>query len=286
MKSLSVLYRGALTSCNYSCSYCPFAKRIETVEEREADKQTLTRFTEWALAQQDLALSLFFTPWGEALVRTHYQKALVALSHAPHVKKVVFQTNLSSRLDFLHEANTEKIALWVTYHPGEVEREAFLQQCERLIAMKVRFSVGIVGKPSHFAEIAQMRKDLPQEIYLWINAYRGKSRLYPYTEEQTAYLSHIDPLFSINAKDYPSRGKSCLTGEDVISVDEHGTMFRCHFVSRPLGNIYQDNYRDQLKPRTCPRSSCYCHIGYVHMPERELYPQFEGGILERIPIRF
>ena len=28
--NLSILYRGPLSSCNYGCEYCPFAKHRET----------------------------------------------------------------------------------------------------------------------------------------------------------------------------------------------------------------------------------------------------------------
>ncbi|WP_431222494.1 hypothetical protein ACQ86O_19590 [Serratia sp. L9] len=71
-----------------------------------------------------------------------YQRALVELSHVDHVEKVVFQTNLSCRLDFLQQAQTDKIALWVTYHPDEVALSDFIGQCNSLIDQQVRFSVG------------------------------------------------------------------------------------------------------------------------------------------------
>ncbi|KEY57282.1 STM4011 family radical SAM protein [Serratia sp. DD3] len=284
MRSLTVLYRGVLSSCNYGCGYCPFAKHLESAAERQADHASLLRFTQWAQQQSDLALKLFFTPWGEALVRKHYQQALITLSQTAHIEKVVFQTNLSGRLDFLQEAERNKVALWVTYHPGEVTLADFLRQITDLMAYQVRFSVGVVGKPSHFAAITALRAALPQEVYLWVNAYRNGSRLYPYQPEQLAFLNQIDPLFNINAQDYPSRGKACLTGEQVISVDQDGTIRRCHFIDKQLGNIYQENYREVLKPRPCSRTQCYCHIGYVHMPERQLYPLFNNGILERIPL--
>ncbi|WP_422527840.1 STM4011 family radical SAM protein [Serratia fonticola] len=285
MRSLSILFRGSLASCNYGCVYCPFAKHVENAAERQRDNDSLRRFTQWVQEQRDLKLSLFFTPWGEALVRKSYQRALIELSHAEHVEKVVFQTNLSSRLDFLLQAQTDKIALWVTYHPDEVALSDFISQCDYLIDNQVRFSVGVVGKPSHFAAITALRAALAREIYLWVNAYRNGSRLYPYTSEQHAFLSQVDPLFSHNARDYPSRGKVCMTGESVISVDQDGAIRRCHFVGQIIGNIYQEDYQQTLINRLCPRSRCYCHIGYVHMPELELYPVFQDGILERIPCK-
>ena len=45
--AISILYRGPLSSCNYACGYCPFAKRRETREELAADARALGRFVDW-----------------------------------------------------------------------------------------------------------------------------------------------------------------------------------------------------------------------------------------------
>ena len=45
--NLSILYRGPLSSCNYACGYCPFAKRTETPGELAHDRACLDRFVGW-----------------------------------------------------------------------------------------------------------------------------------------------------------------------------------------------------------------------------------------------
>ena len=35
---LRILYRGPLSSCNYGCPYCPFAKHHETAAELKVDR--------------------------------------------------------------------------------------------------------------------------------------------------------------------------------------------------------------------------------------------------------
>ncbi len=45
--TLSILYRGPLSSCNYDCPYCPFAKRQETAAELLVDRAALERFVCW-----------------------------------------------------------------------------------------------------------------------------------------------------------------------------------------------------------------------------------------------
>src|SRR5918912_2956045 len=73
--NLSILYRGPLSSCNYGCTYCPFAKHAETTAEHEVDRRALERFVAWVGERRDDWISVFFTPWGEALIRRRYQQA-------------------------------------------------------------------------------------------------------------------------------------------------------------------------------------------------------------------
>src|SRR5688500_17234138 len=152
---LTILYRGPLASCNYACGYCPFAKHRETAAERSADVRGLARFAAWAAGRDPERdrLSLFFTPWGEALTRARYRAAAARLTHLPHVKKVVFQTNLSTPVRWVSACDVTKLALWATYHPSQVSRERFLAQCAALDALGVRYSVGVVGLQEHMAEI-------------------------------------------------------------------------------------------------------------------------------------
>jgi MoaA/NifB/PqqE/SkfB family radical SAM enzyme len=278
---LTILYRGPLASCNYDCHYCPFAKRRENSVERAADVRALARFIEWIAAHSEIEFSILFTPWGEALNRLRYQRALAHLSHLAHVRRVAIQTNLSGRLAWLADADKQRLALWTTYHPGEVTRARFLAQCRELDQYGVRYSVGVVGLKQHYAEISALRRELEPQVYLWINAYKDQADYYDHEDEQ--FLASIDPLFQINAIDHESFGKRCRAGESVISVDGDGTIRRCHFIAAPIGNIYQDDFLKALKARVCSNQVCRCHIGYVHMEELGLYEIFRDGVLERIP---
>ncbi|MET0264153.1 MAG: STM4011 family radical SAM protein, partial [Duganella sp.] len=145
--TLSLLYRGALSSCNYACPYCPFAKKRDSRAVLARDARELERFTQWVSAQSR-PISVLFTPWGEALVRRHYRSAMQALATMPHVRQVALQTNLSGPLGWLAEmdsASRARIGLWCTYHPGQTTLERFLARCARLDAIGVRYSVGMVA---------------------------------------------------------------------------------------------------------------------------------------------
>ncbi|MFJ9211860.1 inner membrane protein [Streptomyces sp. L-9-10] len=276
---LTILYRGPLASCDYDCPYCPFAKRRDSPDQLRADRAALERFTAWASEQREDRLSVLFTPWGEGLVRSWYRRALTELSRLPHIGRVAIQTNLSCRTDWLADADPAKLALWCTYHPGQTPYDRFLAKTHELADRSIRFSVGVVGLPDHLEHARRLRADLPEQVYLWINAAEGHS----YTDEEADRWTALDPLFPYSRSPHRSAGLPCRTGESVISVDGEGTVRRCHFVRAELGNLYDGSYRRALAPRACPLAVCDCHIGYVHLETLPLYDVFAGGVLERIP---
>lgn len=278
MTVLTILYRGPLSSCDYDCPYCPFAKRRDSTAQLRADRAALQRFCDWVASQTD-DIAVLFTPWGEGLVRSWYRTAVVALSQLPHVRRVVIQTNLSCRTDWLVDANTGTTALWCTFHPGQTDIERFMTKTAELTRLGIRFSVGIVGLPEHLQAATALRQRLSKHVYLWVNAADG----YTYTDPEADQWTKIDPLFQYSRHPHASRGIPCRTGDSVISVDGDGNVRRCHFIPATLGNLYDNSFRAALAPRPCPATLCDCHIGYVHLESLPLYDIFAGGVLERIP---
>jgi MoaA/NifB/PqqE/SkfB family radical SAM enzyme len=279
---LSILYRGSLSSCNYGCEYCPFAKRSNTAAELAQDQAELDRLVNWVSERDPVdKLGILFTPWGEALIHGYYQQAIVRLSRLPQVRKVAIQTNLSSGLDWVPDCDLESMALWTTFHPGEVEIDRFLAQCKALDKYQAKYSVGIVGLKEHQEDALRLRQSLDPAVYLWVNAY--KRQVGYYDAADVDLFTQIDPLFTINNQVYDTLGKPCNTGHTVVSIDGDGTMRRCHFVPEIIGNIYDPSFQDFLYPRNCQNQVCRCHIGYVHLPELDLDKVYENGLLERIP---
>lgn len=283
-KELTVLYRGALETCNYACDYCPFAKRKETKQKKIEDIAGLDNFIDWVAKQTDINFNVFFTPWGEALVFKRYQQALKRLTEMANVNKVIFQTNLSYKLDFLSEINISKVRLWCTFHPTEIARKRFINKTQMLDHYGVKYSVGMVGKPELFDEIKLLRDELHPSTYLWINAYVENNQHYNYNQEEQYFLTSIDPLFSLN-KAYNSFGESCFAGETAITVDEFGDIRRCHFISEVIGNIFQQDWQSSLQARMCSRLNCDCHIGYIFLKEQNFESVFGNQILERIAVK-
>ncbi|MBX3172091.1 MAG: radical SAM protein [Candidatus Eremiobacteraeota bacterium] len=272
-------YRGSLSSCNYSCGYCPFAKTRNTRSELARDRRQLLRFQHWT-ARQTARLGILFTPWGEALGHRAYRRTLIELSHQPNLERVAIQTNLSAPLQELAEASP-RLALWATYHPGQTSLQRFAAQCARLDDLNIGYSVGMVGLKEHFADLTRLRQLLPPERYLWINAYKRRSDYY--TAADIDFLKSIDPYFNYNLHRYPSFNTACQAGHRSFAVDGEGNLRRCHFVGEVLGNIYESDFARHLKPRLCPNQTCGCYIGYIHRPVLQWEQRFGPGYLERIP---
>ncbi len=277
---LSFLYRGPLESCNYGCEYCPFAKKVDSREELSRDRQALERFVSWIAERRDARVGILFTPWGEALIRRWYQDALVTLSRMEHVGRVAIQTNLSCDLGWARRATPDRIALWATYHPEWVTRDKFVAKVKAMRALGVRVSCGVVGFRRFAGDIAKLRDELPDDVYLWINAAK---RLERYEDADITSFEQIDPLFRTNTVAHPSLGRSCRAGASVVSVDGEGDVRRCHFVDEVIGNLYDGTFDAALRERPCPNATCGCHIGYVHLDDLALYRTYGHGVLERIP---
>lgn len=279
--NLSVLYRGPLTSCNYGCAYCPFAKHAESDARLAQDQSSLLRFVDWLGEQSAHRWQILFTPWGEALVRKWYRDALIRLSHIEHIESVAAQTNLSCNIDWLDDCRADKLAFWATFHPTEIERPRFIHKVLQVRDRGVRLSVGAVGVSDAFSEIAALRRELPADIYVWVNAQQPRPR--PYSAEEVAFLTSIDPHFSLTSRPQQTFGRRCRTGETSFTVDGNGDMRRCHFVETIIGNIHNPDWSASLNPRACPNRSCHCFLGLSHFEPLHLDQIFGQDILARIP---
>lgn len=278
----TLYFRGSLSSCNYDCPYCPFSKNKDSPATLAADRAQVETFVHWVREQaaEGQRLAVFFNPYGEGLIHRWYRRAMVELSHMEHVDKVAIQTNLSSGTDWTDELNAGKAAFWATYHPGQTDEAGFVARCLSLYRRGVPFSVGSVGVRSAFAAIASLRRALPADVYMWVNAFKDKPNYY--TEDDLAFLRRIDPLFDINLRDYGSLGKPCAAGEAVFYVQGSGIVKRCYKDRRVIGHLYRDGLSGLSQQRACRMETCGCYIGYIHLPELALRDVYGDRLLERI----
>jgi hypothetical protein len=260
---LTLYWRGPLDACNYGCPYCPFARRPIRREVLAEDRAALERFVAWVEAHAERSYAIQFTPWGEALIWPWYQEALVHLSHLPHVAQVGGQSNGSGATAWVDDADRSRLALWLTWHPGEVALERFLARVADLRGRGARVAAGIVAQPGRPEEAERLRDGLPAGTAVWVNAKRPGGR---YTEAEVARLTAVDPGFPLDLRGVNSGGLACEAGQRSLLVEGDGTLRRCHLVQRRVGHLYDEGLDAALAPRPCPRARCDCYVGHAWLP--------------------
>ena len=191
-----ILYRGPLSSCNYACDYCPFAKTKNTREELLEDAKKLQRFVDWVKSRKE-QIEILFAPWGEALIRKHYQEAMTTLSHLPNVKKVTIQTNITCDTKWLDKVNKDTLSLWTTFHPSQIDLSKFVVKCKELDELKIRYTVGFVALKEDIPILQKLRGLISNEIYVWANAYKRTANYFGIiTPYETSDNTHSTRLFA------------------------------------------------------------------------------------------
>jgi hypothetical protein len=284
--SLLVLFRTRLEWCNYTCHYCPWnaeAHRLPASAFRD-DAARLGRILD-RVAELPRPVEFFITPKAEYLVLPYWRDAVARLTHMPHVERVTVQTNLSFDLPPLLDAIAPgKLALWTTCHPTEIDDaglEALHGRWQLLLARGVPFSVGIVGTRANLPAIRSLRQRLDPGIYLWVNAYKREPEYY--TPAELDELRRIDPYFDLNDQHFPSLGRPCSAGHTAVYLDDEGDLRRCFFVGDVLGNLFRDGWTTLDAALACPKPTCHCYVGHMHIVELGFRAIYGKYLAARIP---
>lgn len=135
-----IQYRGSLKSCNYGCSYCPFAKRPSSPSELLKDREDWMRFVGHLETQGEPYGAVMVVPYGEALIHDYYWEGLARLSRMGTMDAVGAQTNVSfdieRQLTIFKEngGRKEKLRVWATFHPEMTTVPLFAEQCRKLLS--------------------------------------------------------------------------------------------------------------------------------------------------------
>lgn len=296
-------YRGSLRSCNYSCSYCPFSKERGGQGELIKDRAAWFQFVNFIDSHSDFEGAVQIVPYGEALIHPHYWKGMAVLSKNPKIDAVGGQSNFSFPVEQMiccyleNGGKTDKLRLWGTFHPEMVTVEDFVSQCVSLSEHNISYCAGAVGNPKNLKEFSQLRRSLPESVYVWINKMDGLGRSYTETEKKA--FTEIDPYFEMELKHHRADPSKC-SGSCFVEAD--GTMRRCNLCRQSLGNLYSAPHSnhgpetpdsaphrpeksDQAPPNTvCSRKECSCYLAYCNQQEESM-ASFEPYPAFRIPAR-
>lgn len=290
-------YRGSLKSCNYSCSYCPFAKRQAAPTELDKDREDWFRFCKSLETDRGQAepgrqtavpsspfCAVMVVPYGEALIHSYYWEGMARLSRIDRVEAVGAQTNLSFSPAAMLRAydraggRREKLRLWATFHPEMVSVSQFAAQCRLLLYEGIRLCAGAVGVPENLELIRELRQALPSQVYLWINRMDGLNRRY--TPREQGAFQEIDPFFSQELHWKKADASKCGHRRFVEADGQTGL---CNISVKTGENWYDPN--GHTAPPECGRNMCTCYLAYGGRTDYRNRSVFGRYPLFRIPWR-
>ncbi len=253
-----VLYRGSLKSCNYHCSYCPFSKHGMTQKELKQDQEQWFAFVRRMQIQAEASgtHAVMITPYGEALIHAWYWEGLAGLSRLPQIEAAGAQTNLGFSVSWAagifekHGGNAKKLRLWATFHPEMTTVDAFARACEQLAATGIQISAGAVGVPENIDLLRQLRRQLPNDIYVWINRMDGLGRAY--TEKEIQAFSQLDPYFYRELQVHPANAKECTQR---LFTEGDGRLRMCN-----ISTVLRSS--QEREAGVCGRKRCSCYLAY------------------------
>ena len=278
-----IYYRGSLDFCNYSCPYCPFSKKKESVRQLEKDQKEWFRFVR-EMEKSGFCGAVQVVPYGEALIHEYYWEGLARLSQCEGIQAVGAQSNFSFPVEKMldlyksYGGRKEKMRLWGTFHPAMTETEDFLKQCSILQKAGILFCVGSVGVPENIDILNELRRRLDGCIYMWVNKMDGLGRRY--REKEIQAFTAIDGYFELELRYFRTDAKEC-DGSLVVGGD--GSIRPCILCHQNMGNLYIDGL-ESLSERKCTRQVCDCFLSYgsrKDIPELEFFQPFPAF---RIPV--
>ena len=270
-----IFYRGFLTSCNYACSYCPFSKRTMSKAQREKDEKALWRFVEERKQEQEKH-AVQIVPYGEALLHEYYWRALATLSRIATEEYTGCQTNLSFPVERMlqvyeeQQGKKEKLRLWCTFHPSMITVGEFVEQCRKLEMAGVAFCVGMVGDPEEIPALLELRKRLPDSVYVWVNKMEGRKEMY--TKEEVETFQSIDPCFFLQLKHWKADLRKCHPS---YFYEGDGSRYYCNLHAAARGAKGAEG---------CGRSECNCYLAYSNRTDIEELAAFGSYPAFRIPV--
>lgn len=268
-------YRGYLTSCNYSCEYCPFSKRKMTAEQEKKDREALEKFLcQMETETEEHALQI--VPYGEALVHPYYWEAMAKFSRIKTEVYTGCQTNLSfpvEKMISVYEScggEKQKLRLWCTFHPSMTSVDAFVRQCRKLGQAGISYCVGVVGDPDILSVIEKLREELPEEVYVWINRMEGRRKRY--TEKEIQKFQRIDPYFRLELQHLRADSSKCRKS---VFQEAGGSRYFC--------NLHAAQAGADADHHSCNRKECSCYLAYCNRTDVKELIFFEPYPAFRIP---
>lgn len=240
----------------------------------EKDKKALWKFVDH-MKQEEEKHAVQVVPYGEALVHEYYWRALAELSQIVTEEYTGCQTNLSFSIEKMleiyqkYQGRKEKLRLWCTFHPSMTTVEEFVEQCRKLEMEGVSFCVGMVGNPEEIPTLLELRRRLPDSVYVWVNKMEGRKK--NYTMEEIEIFQKVDPYFFLQMEHRKADLQKCRQS---VFYEADGSSYFCNLHAAAKGTSGAEG---------CGRSECNCYLAYSNRKDIEELLFFEPYPAFRIP---
>ena len=286
---IDVWYMPHQILCNFSCAYCSTAGvRGDRMWGTEDGAQVYRRIIE-RIAALPRVIRLRMVTAGEPFVSKELLAGAAWLTHQPNLRFVELLTNGSFREPqlrrFAAESAFEKISLWITYHPTQIEAErvvAAARLASELGAFVVVHAllfpdtVETTTRLQALCREAGIRTDVTSG-HNYNGAYDGHSSL-PIADSDPAWMAamyrHRGALESMMLAHGNLRGAPCSAGHDYLNVTPTGSVFPCYRYAQnlpgtQLGNILDEGFELRLREQEYApcrmETGCYCKEDYFHL---------------------
>lgn len=245
-----------------------------TESQKERDREALWNFIA-QMKKENSKHAVLIVPYGEALVHAYYWRAMAELSQIELLEYIGCQTNFSfpveKMLGIYEECHgkKEKLRLWCTFHPSMTTIERFVEQCRKLEVAGIAFSVGMVGNPEEIPILLELRKQLPDSIYVWINKMDGRKE--SYTTEELEIFQKVDPYFPLQMEHRKADLQKCRQS---VFYEADGSKYFCNLHAASKGKASGNG---------CGRRECNCYLAYSNRTDVEELLFFQPYPAFRIP---
>ena len=260
-------------TCDYRCSYCwwemdglweKLSKQNRILPPEEWEK-VWDRFHEYhGTARLDLL-------GGEPLL---YPRADELCRRLSGKHKLLITTNLSPGLGSLQRLlkglDPARVHFAASFHPEFTSLEAFLDKILLLKRAGFEPAVLLVAWPPFLGRLEQYRaafggQDIPFSLMIFQGRHDGKDYPQSYSAAERSLLGAWTPDKSEAAyrlQQQSTLGKLCHAGRISANVKGNGDVFRCGqdaFGLKPMGNIFDPEFRLAEAPQPCPYQHCSCN---------------------------
>ena len=251
--------------CNYNCSYCHSDLKNGSNPFPNLDKLRVgfDNIIRQAHPSSLIKIELI----GGEITQSLAIKQLLSTTTTPNISFRIY-SNGSADIAWWEEVRLNIYQMDLTYHPSS-DLSHFVSVVKAINKIAGEGLNIIIAAPHDawdqaLEAYAELKPFNPTLQMLYSNFTRGNSKYYEYTEAQWNQFRTLSGIEESTTKEYKKvhrlnnfYGHLCWAGVEQIVINNFGDVYRgwC-FSGTSLGNIFNDTFVLDAKPKPCPKAQC------------------------------